>query len=668
MNLQQMKKISFSFILLLLLAAGAFAQVREVTGQVIDLDGKPVSGVTVMVKGTAGNVITDANGRYKVMATPEQTVVFTHISFGIQEVKVGTRPSIDVTLLKADNQLDDVIIIGYGTQRQRNITGSVVNVNLSRLADQPVPSISDALRGQVPGLHVNNGGKRPGEMATLDIRQQFNWGKDGGNTNPLIVIDDVIQVDPQSGWSSMDRFNQLDLSEVESITVLRDAAAAIYGSRASQGAIVVKTKRGKIGAPKINYAGKFETNNAISHSKVQNAYEYGLFANRFGRAAGWDPKFFYSNDELERMKSLNNDWLSDAWKAANAMQHSLTVSGGSERATYFMGGSYYKQGANMGVNDFNRYTFRAGTDVTVANGLKVAATLNANNSDLSKTFTKISTNDGSYGIGGEQMDYSVLLHMPKYIPVTKNIDGKDYYVSPALGPNRAGVISANNSISNTNYYALLNNGSKTTAGTFNYSANLSAQYEIPFIKGLTAKATYAIQSFSNKTEQVMNAVNLVQNTDAATPGKHLYDSATWSKPTINKSNSRVSYDNQTGTTEQMNFFLNYDRSFGDHNISALLSGERARNTWDQRTQLYDQPIIGFYNGTSGTAGTTNTSQTYTKRQENGTLSYLGRVSYAYKSKYLLQFLFRADASSRFAPENYWGKFPTVSAGWVRKLF
>src|SRR5687767_3474159 len=136
MNLQQMKKISFSFILLLLLAAGAFAQVREVTGQVTDLDGKPVAGVTVMVKGTAGNVVTDVNGRYKVMATPEQTVVFTHISFGIQEVKIGTRPSIDVTLLKADNQLDDVIIIGYGTQRQKTVTGSVVNVNMSKLYDQ----------------------------------------------------------------------------------------------------------------------------------------------------------------------------------------------------------------------------------------------------------------------------------------------------------------------------------------------------------------------------------------------------------------------------------------------------------------------------------------------------------------------------------------------------
>jgi TonB-dependent SusC/RagA subfamily outer membrane receptor len=268
MNLRLSKKFSLSFILLLLISVGTFAQVREVTGQVTDTDGKPVAGVTVSVKGTAANVVTDARGNYKLMASPDQTVVFTHITFGIQEVKVGTRPSIDVTLVKADNQLDDVIVIGYGTQRQKNVTGSVVNVNLSKLADQPVPTITEALRGQVPGLSVTGGANRPGVMASLSIRQQFILGKDGGNANPLIIIDDVIQVDPETGLSSMDRFNQLDISEVESITVLRDAAAAIYGSRASQGAILIKTKRGKAGAPKLSYSGKFETADAVSHGKT----------------------------------------------------------------------------------------------------------------------------------------------------------------------------------------------------------------------------------------------------------------------------------------------------------------------------------------------------------------------------------------------------------------
>jgi TonB-dependent SusC/RagA subfamily outer membrane receptor len=133
-------------------------------------------------------------------------------------------------------------------------------------------------------------------MASASIRQQFNWGKDGGGTIPLIIIDDIVQIDPATNLPTMDKFNMLDLSEVESITVLRDASAAIYGARASQGAIVVKTKRGKLGSPKITYSGKFEMNDAVSHSEVMNAKEYGLFSNRLNRAAAASQQnFFYTH-------------------------------------------------------------------------------------------------------------------------------------------------------------------------------------------------------------------------------------------------------------------------------------------------------------------------------------------------------------------------------------
>ena len=667
MNLQQTTKFSLSFFLLLLLTAGAFAQARPVTGQILDTEGKPISGVTVIVKGTAGNVISDVNGKYRVMATPEQTIVFTHISYTNKEVKVADHPTVDVTLSHDDSKMDEIIVIGYGTQRAKNITGSVVNVNMSKLADQPVATITEALRGQIPGVSVQGGSVRPGVMPTLTVRQQFNWGKDGGNSNPLIVIDDVIQTDPYTGLSSMDRLNLLDLSEVESITVLRDAAAAIYGTRASQGAIVIKTKRGKIGAPKISYSGKFETNDAVSHGKVMNAYEYGVFANRFIRGTTTPTADnTYSDAELEQMKSINYDWLDHGWKAANAMQHSVTVSGGSDRATYFMGGSYYTQSANLGVNDYNRYTFRAGTDITVANGLKFSANLGANNSDLAKTFTKMGISDGSYGNGGvEQNDYSQLLHMPKFIPWSVNLHGVDSFISPSLGPNKLGNVSGNTQISNTNFYALLANGSKQTTKTFGYNANFAMTYEVPWVKGLSFKGTYAIQSNNQTTEQVMLPITLSRNKNGNKAGQHLYtDSTVYDAPTINRSQSRVVYSNPTGTSEQMNFFMNYDHSFGDHNIAAVFGGERAKTTYDDRQQIYSQPVPGFYNGTSTTAGTIDPTNTITYHRESGSLSYLGRVSYAYKSKYLLQFLGRVDASTRLAPANYWGFFPSVSAGWV----
>lgn len=643
------------------------AQTRTVTGTVVDDSTQaPIQGVTIQVKGGPQSAVTNENGEFTLNVPVSGAVLeYSHVNYEFGTIPANDAVPLRIFMKKMDAKLDEIVVIGYGTQRARNVTGSMATVDLKTLTDMPVASITETLRGQIPGLNVTGGSNRPGTMASLSIRQQFNWGKDGGGTIPLVIIDDVIQVDPQTGWPSLDRFNQLDLSEVESITVLRDASAAIYGSRASQGAIIVKTKRGKAGAPRVSYSGKFETNDAVSHGKVMNARQYGEFTNRFARAAGWNKDYLYSDAELASMDSLNYDWLAKDWRAANAMQHSIDVNGGSERATYFTGASYYTQSPNLGSQDFNRWTYRAGTDIKLLSGLRLGATIAAANTNLEKSFTKISISDGSYGIGGEQNDYNILLHMPQYIPWSYNLNGTDYYVSPALGPNKIGNISGNNSLSNWNYYALLNNGSKTTNKNFNYNANFSLQYEVPFIKGLLFKVNYGITQTATNTEQIMQALTLIQASNINKPDYHLYTSGTtWNGPTLNKSNSRVTYENTTSKNEQTNFLASYERKFGDHNISAMFSTEKAVNGWEYRYQIYDNPIPGAYNGTSVSAGTLNTSNTITYRTEGGSLSYLGRVSYDYKSRYLLQFVFRSDASTVFAPENYWGFFPGVSAGWV----
>ncbi|MEO7309974.1 MAG: SusC/RagA family TonB-linked outer membrane protein [Chitinophagaceae bacterium] len=652
--------------LLLFASTSLWAQPKTITGKVTNSEtNAPLVNATIALKSSKQSAVTNEKGEFTITVPGNESVlIITSIGYLRQELKIGNNISFDIPLVVDNKELDDVVVIGYGTQKAKNVTGSIVSVDTKKLEDLPVASLAEMLRGQVPGLSVTGGSTRPGAMATLSIRQQFNWGKDGGGTIPLIIIDDVVQIDPATNLPTLDKFNLLDLSEVESITVLRDASAAIYGARASQGAIVVKTKRGKSGAPRISYSGKFETNDAVSHGKVMNAKEYGMFSNRLQRGLGsTNANNFFSDAELASMDSLNYDWLAHDWRSANAMQHSINVSGGSERATYFTGGSYYKQGANLGSQDFNRWTFRSGTDVTVGAGVKFSATLSANNSNLEKSFTKINFSDG-YANGGEQNDYSVLLHMPKYIPWEYNINGVTSYVSPVLGPNKTGSATGNNSLSNWNYYALLNNGSKTTNKNFSYNANFALQYELPFIKGLSFRGNYSIGSTSSNTEQVMMPLTIFQATNAATAGNHLFSPTTVWKSFLNKSNSRVTYDNTTGSLEQINFFANFDRSFGDHSISAVFSGERSKVSNEDRYQIYDNPIPGVYNGTSVSAGTLNTSNTITFRSEGGTLSYLGRVSYAYKSKYLAQFLFRSDASSKFAPENYWGFFPSMSLGWV----
>jgi len=671
MNCFKVTKLLLWF-LFSLLSISVAAQERTVSGKVTDADGKPIPGVTVKVKNTTISTMTNVSGDYTITAPSSESVInFSHVSYVFQEKKIGTESNIDVSLAAAEKSMEEVVVIGYGTQKQKNITGSVATISPKKLEDLPVSSLTEMLRGQVPGLNVSGGSTRPGTMASASIRQQFNWGKDGGGTIPLIIIDDIVQIDPATNLPTMDKFNMLDLSEVESITVLRDASAAIYGARASQGAIVVKTKRGKLGSPKITYSGKFEMNDAVSHSDVMNAKEYGLFSNRLNRAAAASQQTFFTPTELSAMDSMNYDWLENDWNSTGAMQHSITVSGGSDKATFFTGGSYYKQGANLGSQDFDRWTFRAGTDVKLMNNLKFSASLAANNSSLEKSFTKVNISDGYAGSGGlEQNDYAILLHMPKYIPWQYPINGVNQYVSPPLGPNKPGSASGNNSLSNWNYYALLNNGSKTTTNIFSYNANFSLQYDLPFIKGLSVRGNYSIGSTSGNTEQVMMPMSLSQinntNNQAVNPQTwHIYTPTTvWNAPVLNRSGSRVTYDNNTGSTEQINFFANYDHTFGDHSISAVFSGERSKNTYEDRFQIYENPVPGVYNGTSVSAGTLNASNTFTSRSESGTMSYLGRASYSFKNKYFAQFLFRSDASSKFAPENYWGFFPSLSVGWV----
>ncbi|MCF3109227.1 SusC/RagA family TonB-linked outer membrane protein [Niabella sp. CC-SYL272] len=645
------------------------AQTKTITGQVLeDSTNTPVQGVTIKVKNGPQTAVTNLQGNF-TLNVPSQgaTLQYSHVGYqyGERVVDPSNAEALVIRVKKLEVNLDDVVVIGYGSQKRENLTGSVATVDMGKISDFPVSSIAEALKGQIPGLNVTGGSQRPGENATLSIRQQFGFSKDGSSPLPLIIIDDVIQLDPSSGLPTMDQFNVLDPSEVESITVLRDASAAIYGSRASQGAIIVKTKKGKTGAPKISYSGKFEFNDAVSFGKTMSAYEHGIFANRFGRASGWSPSSFFDATELENLKSTNYDWLKEAWKPGGAMQHSLNVSGGSERATYFAGVGYYTQKPNLGSQDYNKWSFRTGVDVKVVNNLKLSATVSANNSKVEKSFTKISINDGAYTSGAEQTDYAILAHMPKYIPWQYTVNGATEYISPALGPHRVQTNpSGQNNISGWNYFGLLNNGSFTMDDDNAYNANFSLQYNVPFIKGLAFRVSYGLSYSTGNNEQAMLGLRLAAATNTNAMGYHLYsDSSQWNVA-VNNNRSTVRYSDEIGKVQQSNFFINYDNKFGKHNISAMASVEKGQQNYQKKFIIYDTPIMGAYNGSSPSAGTLNTSNTYVNRTEGGNLAYLGRVNYDYDGKYLLQFVFRSDASTKFAPANYWGFFPGVSAGWV----
>lgn len=648
-----------------------------VKGLVVDVQGEPIIGASVTIKGGNVGTITDIDGRFSLSVPKGSQIVVSFIGY-VRQFVTPAGQDLKVVLQEDNKLLDEVVVVGYGTQKAKDVTGSIGVIAPKEIEQLPVSNLGAALAGQIPGLSVTGGSGRPGEGASLSIRQQFSYSKDGGNSIPMVIIDDVIQIDPNTGLSTLDAFNALDPSEIESISVLRDASAAIYGSRASQGAIIVKTKRGKSGAPRINYSGKFGINDAVGHPKILTGSDYGRFANSFNVANG---KIMleelgtkgYSETELAQMDQLNYNWLDEAWKSATTMNHAVNVSGGNETATYFAGASYLTQGANMGKQDFDKWTFRAGVDVKLTSDLKFSATLAANQQDVKKGFGK-----GATGINGydktkpnESGEYLLLSHMPNYLPWEVTLgDGNTYYTSPLISSYAAaGNAKSNDKIGSWNYFALNdNNSSYATTNDFGYNANFSVSYAIPYVKGLSVKGSYALSRSGSEGEQVSMPYTLAYlNKNQLSDGNRFYSA----HPSVDDykfdkftGRSRVVYTDLLAKVEQMDFYINYDRKFGQHSITAMAAVEKMKAYQTQKQMIYSNPDPDSYLGTSASAGTMDTGNSINYKYEQGALSYLGRVTYNYADKYLLQFVFRSDASTKFAPANYWGFFPGLSVGWV----
>ncbi|MCH4551666.1 SusC/RagA family TonB-linked outer membrane protein [Aestuariibaculum lutulentum] len=644
---------------------------KTVTGVVVDATGIPLPGVNVVEKGTTNGVVTNFDGEFDISVSEDGFIVLSFVGMKTTELSVKGQSEFSITLEEDTASLDEVVIVGYGAQKRENLTGAIATIKPNEVQDLPVSNLAEALVGQVPGMSISGGGARPGESASIQIRQTYGFSKDGSTTIPLVVIDDMVQVDPESGKPTLETFNRLDPSEIESITVLKDGSAAIYGSRASQGAIVVKTKRGKEGKTQFSYNSQFAINDAVSHSKTMSAYEFGLFNNRFLRTAIRDNNGanLFSTDELEEMKSLNYDWLDEAWSSAVQQRHSLNVSGGTEKATYFAGATYFTQGANLGNQDFDKWNFRTGVNAKITSNLDLSASISGNTGSIEKSFTKsVTLNDGSYGsrTSGEQADYGVLLHMPKYVPWDTTVNGETYWMSPfpRTDGNLRGTANTNSTIAGWNYFATLDNGSKQIEEDNTFNVNLSLNYKVPFIEGLSLKGTFSRNEMSSYTEQIQLPYTLARNKIFNTQGNHLASAADDDDYDIqeNRQRTRVYYGNYRSRSTQSNFFMNYVKDFGDHDISAMVGMERSESDW-KSTRLAYEGTSADYLGTFETAGEiTGNSTAY--KGESGVLSYLGRINYSYKDKYLLQLLFRSDASTKFAPENYWGFFPSAQVGWI----
>ncbi|MCJ8210020.1 SusC/RagA family TonB-linked outer membrane protein [Mucilaginibacter sp. RS28] len=668
-----MKKIYLLFLFLAVVFT-VRAQTRTITGTVTSSDkNEPLIGVSILVKGSTAGTQTDVNGKFSIKVSNMQNVTLgiRYLGYNYQEQTLApNKTTLDVRLVpSAANNLSEVVVTGYGQQKKATLTGAISVLDLKKVEDVPALSLSAALRGTAPGVSVVGGVARPGQSANITIRNPVSFGKDSEQgTNPLYVIDDVIRKQAD--------FEALDQNEVESISVLKDAEAAIYGVSGANGVVLVRTKRGKSGAPKFSFASSVGVSNATQLPKMMNSTQLAQFTNDYldaawratstpgvpyditqryispvdgmkydkGVATGNKETQYYTTDEMDYFANNSTNWLDKAFNNAYVYREALSMSGGTDKLNYFIGGDYVNQTSNFkGVNSY-KYGLRANIDAKPTKGLNVSVSL-SNNVNFSKSYWyKLNSTT-------ESLDNDVASLQLVY-------PWQQYYINGnpvILGPSTSGGIE------NVNFFLVQNSNNFTSNQSYVMNMLGKVTYEIPGIKGLSATATINknINSSNNKqfgtTFQYFKYAGTGANNHI--PGGALVN-------TFNiKNGDRVRLNPVFSPSYQLDAGLNYNRSFGKHNLTVLALWEQRENSTEGVAAMTEGVVVGALPYQTFTVGTQTSTQSGQLGQ-NGFQSFISRLNYDYDNKYILQLVYRADGSSRFAPGNNWGSFPAASVGWV----
>ncbi|MVN90070.1 SusC/RagA family TonB-linked outer membrane protein [Mucilaginibacter aquatilis] len=649
-----MKKILL-FLSLCIVSISVFAQTRTITGTVVSSDkNEPLVGVTIQVKGSPTATQTDVNGKYALKTTNMQNVVVTvkYVGYAYQErtLRVGEN-NFDVRMVPSTENLEDVVVVGYGTQKKASLTGAVAQVNIKAIEDIPSTNLAATLRGQLPNVNVAGGSERPGNNATITIRNPVFYAKDG-KTDPLYIIDDIQR--------TVSDFNLLDPSEVESISILKDASAAIYGILGANGVIVVKTKRGKAGAAKISYSGSYGLSDAVMLPKMMNGLQQATYlndnlqvANNFAIKPNGDytnPSTgvttrltaYYSPDELAHFANNNYDHLRDAWQVSYITRHALNVSGGSDKATYFAGGSYTQQNSNFDGVNTNKLTFRASSDVRVANGLKVSTSVSGALGDNKRYYFK----QGSESLNN---DFISLQAIPQFRPM--------YYNGlPVLQSSNTGTTEG------AHFFEVqrLNNYTSQRSTMLNFLASI--EYEVPHVKGLKATLSYN-RNINNDFSKQYGSRYTLYNFEGLGENKHIVGGNIVSTPTA-RNGDVVRFTPGYLDVYQFNGILSYANKFGKHDISAIALFEQQENHGESLAASREGTLVGGFDNMNFATGQQATDQANGRILNYGRLAYAARLNYAYDNKYLVEVSLRTDANNNFAPGKEYGFFPSGSLGWV----
>ncbi|MBW4889018.1 SusC/RagA family TonB-linked outer membrane protein [Mucilaginibacter sp. HMF5004] len=628
-----MRKIFLLFFLMLSIGIAANAQNRTVTGTVIGKDDKaPLIGVTITVKGSATSTATDVNGKFSIKVTNLQNVVIGAKYLGYEYQEITLKPDVkvvDFTLSPTNSNLNEVIVVGYGTKKRSEVIGGVATIKAEEIADIPAPNIAGALRNRIAGLGVSQTSGRPGATISLNVRnsQISSNSPPGVTTEPLYVIDGVI--------STTDQFNAIDPSLVEDLTILKDASAAIYGASGSKGVILITTKKGKVGKPKFTYNGYTGISDAVAIPKMLSAYQQAKLINDNLDQQGFaSASSYFSQADLDYLKTAPyKSWFDELWKPAVMQRHNLQMSGGTEKLLFFVGGSFQNEDANYAGMRNTKYGFRSGITATFSESLKADVSFNLNYGN------KYSNND--LGTDQDQAFFQSLITTPQWIPIQINGMPVSFNKNP-LG------------ITNSGYFESKSNS--------DYTLNAALTYTPKPIPGLSMR----FQMAQNGTAGHSTAYTApYKQYDFVKTGNNnaLYTQTLLSVGDgVSAANARYEPIQNYANRYQADITVNYAKSIGKNSISVLLGGEQSQSS-SENLDIYFQNQIIPNQVESWAFDPALTFKSNTK-SESIKQSFFGRFSYDFSKKYFIDAIGRFDASTNFATDNAWGFFPNVGLAWI----
>ena len=623
-------------IILLLTVQLSMAQTGKVTvsGTVADQqDGAALPGVSILEKGTNNGTTSDVSGNYSISVAPDAILVFTFVGYTLQEVQVNNRTLINLAMTEDAQQLEDVVVVGYGTQKKSQVTGAIASVDNKEFKDQPVTNLASSIQGRVSGLNVTTPSGTPGAGLLINIR---------GNNSPLYVVDGIPMISQSNSSLStsfdtegnvvgngqnLSSISDINPNDIESIEILKDASAAsVYGARAANGVILITTKRGKSGKPSISFntyvgmqsisrpiefMGSEEFVDLVNEARQNDLDKYTEDNTYFGD--DFDPAILTDPLENFDLTGVNTNWLDEVTRTSPISNYELSLSGGNDKTKYFTSLNYFNQQGILIENFYDRINYRLNLDQKVNDKLTVGTS-----AFLSYSRNKRSFNDNTYtGIITNIVGASPL--MPVYDEFGNYTDYTEY---------QANWLSDNPMKSAKEIEAL----TTTTRILGTAYAEFAFTPELKFRTSASTDLTYTVD------HQFKSPITA----DAEAVGGEAFE---------------ANYNNTTWLNENI---LSYTRQMGNNNLS-LMGGFTLQKSVTNRNSITGQ---GFPSG-----GLKNISSAATIVRATGTqtlwslMSFLGRVNYSLNDKYLLTATVRADGSSRFSKDNRFGYFPSASVAW-----